>query len=1373
MLHVDDEPDQLLFARSLLEDADAGLSVESCSSPFEALERVAGYDCVLTDYQMPDMDGIEFTRKVKRVVDVPVILYTGRGSEEVASAAFAAGANDYLKKEMDPGHYQVLARRVRHVVEWQRTERALRESEERYRTVIDASRDAIYVVQDGKYAYINQQGVEMLGCEAPSDLLGRDVLEFFHPDERTRIAGYIRGRHSGEDTPTEYVAKIMRRDGSTRAFEIKVAIINFGGKPSTLAIGRDVTEREKTAEALRENEAEKTTLLSTIPDGLSLVDSEYRYLWVNALEASRVGKKPEDLIGKPCFTIFNKRASPCVGCLVPKVFETGKAESWTATDSQGRIWRIMANPIMGADGGVDSVIVLSRDVTEVSRSQSRTNALHASTLKLDASRTVEEVWGVVFDALTSVLGYKQTGIGIVEGGYLKFKARFRVVDRDNFLPLSGKGVTLRALKTLQTQVVADTLLDEDYVPADPHNPENLFRSELVVPVVVDGVGVAVLNAESKVVGGFNEDDRKLLEILALYASQTIKRIWQVNHLRESEEKYRRLAENAADVLFVVALDGTITYTSRDVNPHVGYTREEIVGKSIAEFISRPEVERLLKIFGEAKQTEEWDPVVLEIPRKGGGSAVLEFNPSPIHSDGKITAIQVVVRDISSRIDLQRKLNALHMSAHRLSKTEDLAEVWEIAVDTLRSVLEFHRADIGVIEGNLMRFSHGLNKEHPELVLPLSGRGVTVRAVKTMQTQLVRDVSRDESYVPGIENPMKYASELVVPVVADGRVAAVINLEEAKLDAFAEADIHLAETLALHIASAVSRLWRAEADKREKTRLATLHASSVRLSAASTVDDVWRLVFEDLRYSMGFDMTGVGLVGDGVICFTRGTSHIPADFFEISLNLKSITTRAVKTKETQYVKNTREDPDYVEGPRREGVKPYSAEIAVPVVVEGKTIAVLNVEVSKPETLGEADARLMETLALHAATAVSRLRQRDDERRYRHRLEILNRHASDLEEAGRLQDALRLTYDSLIALGLKNPSISLLEGDTLQVPKIEGRHSVSPMSLPMDGPGITVRAVKTGKTQLVNDAASDPDLMPSPEGLPIGSELVVPIKIGETIIGVLNLENVERDAYSEEDARIVEMLAAHVSSTLNRLKILEGLHREVDERTNALLSAEQMATAGRVSAMVAHDLRGPLQTISNASRIVRQKPEKVGEMLSHIDSAVERSICMLEELRLNTREEPLKLATTDLSLLVSDTIKELSSVEGVDFEVKMGGGLASVQIDPLKIRRVLDNLLRNAIEAMPTGGKITVTAERINGEVVVEVSDSGKGIPAEMDGRLFKPFSTTKTRGLGLGLTYCKKAVEDHGGSILVRNSDGGGAVFTIRLPAPRVEQMQGI
>jgi CheY-like chemotaxis protein len=107
-----------------LEDLDKGVTVESVSDPMEAiwLQGRDSYDIIVSDYKMTSMNGIEFFRKVREGSDVPFILYTGRGGEEVAESAFKAGVDGYLKKEAEPSHYQLLLKRIRQTVEKHRSE---------------------------------------------------------------------------------------------------------------------------------------------------------------------------------------------------------------------------------------------------------------------------------------------------------------------------------------------------------------------------------------------------------------------------------------------------------------------------------------------------------------------------------------------------------------------------------------------------------------------------------------------------------------------------------------------------------------------------------------------------------------------------------------------------------------------------------------------------------------------------------------------------------------------------------------------------------------------------------------------------------------------------------------------------------------------------------------------------------------------------------------------------------------------------------------------------------------------------------------------------------------------------------------------------
>ena len=113
--------------------------------------------------------------------------------------------------------------------------------------------------------------------------------------------------------------------------------------------------------------------------------------------------------------------------------------------------------------------------------------------------------------------------------------------------------------------------------------------------------------------------------------------------------------------------------------------------------------------------------------------------------------------------------------------------------------------------------------------------------------------------------------------------------------------------------------------------------------------------------------------------------------------------------------------------------------------------------------------------------------------------------------------------------------------------------------------------------------------------------------------------------------------------------------------------------------------------------------------------------------------------------------------------MGPGIDSVSIDPDIMHRVLDNLVKNAVEAMPDGGKLSITAEEANGEVVIRVGDTGMGIPEESKKHIFSPLYTTKTGGMGLGLTYCRRAVEAMGGSIDFKSEVGVGTTFKLTFP----------
>ena len=137
--------------------------------------------------------------------------------------------------------------------------------------------------------------------------------------------------------------------------------------------------------------------------------------------------------------------------------------------------------------------------------------------------------------------------------------------------------------------------------------------------------------------------------------------------------------------------------------------------------------------------------------------------------------------------------------------------------------------------------------------------------------------------------------------------------------------------------------------------------------------------------------------------------------------------------------------------------------------------------------------------------------------------------------------------------------------------------------------------------------------------------------------------------------------------------------------------------------------------------------------------------------------------NIGKLISQALNEFPIPDNIRLTISQKHTTEAMMLDETKIRRVIDNLVRNAIQAMLDGGELQVRTYEENGVIMVDVSDTGDGIDPDKIDIIFQPFYTTKPAGMGLGLTYCKEAVESHNGSIKVKSKLNQGTTFTISLP----------
>ncbi len=683
---------------------------------------------------------------------------------------------------------------------------------------------------------------------------------------------------------------------------------------------------------------------------------------------------------------------------------------------------------------------------------------------------------------------------------------------------------------------------------------------------------------------------------------------------------------------------------------------------------------------------------------------------------------------------QERLEALHGHAFELANANTIEGVAKLTFKAVERVLGFDKGSFSVVEGDILCeiLTKGVDWDE-DYELPLNGQGITVRAVRMGRTQLVPDIRLDEDFLVGpAEGVYEPLSELAVPVMIDEEAVAVINVESTELNAFTEEDKRLLEIFSEHVASAIRRLRDLEEYKRYEEKLEALHRHATELSRATDIMKIAETTFKAIERVLGFNRGSFGIVEENLLKFILLRGFINSDYLELPLDGPGITVRAVNEVEPQLVSDTRLDPDFISAEPEDADQSLS-ELVVPVKIGGVVAAVINVESNDLDDFLEEDQKLLETLASHVSSTMERLKHiemlRASEERFRNLLE-------ESMDAVSVLVGTKFVYANkrqVELIGLRSSS-DLIGRDALDFVAAEDREIVKTRAL--------------GRQRGEEHPRLYEYKMLRVDGATIDIETYV-TKIeyeGKPASLALNREITLR---KEMESKLLEYA--------------EHLEDMVVERTKELLDAERMVAAGRVASMLGHDLRGPLQNIKSAAYLLRKMPEKAEETIEIIERAADRASRMLEELRYNTREQPLKIVATDLSLIVQRSVEEASPPAKIEVILEIGECLEEVILDPVKIRRVLDNLIGNALEAMPAGGVLKVECERKDNGVMIVVSDTGIGIKEEDMPKLFKPFHTTKPKGMGLGLAYCKRAVEAHGGTIGVESKEGEGTAFTVTLP----------
>jgi signal transduction histidine kinase len=244
-----------------------------------------------------------------------------------------------------------------------------------------------------------------------------------------------------------------------------------------------------------------------------------------------------------------------------------------------------------------------------------------------------------------------------------------------------------------------------------------------------------------------------------------------------------------------------------------------------------------------------------------------------------------------------------------------------------------------------------------------------------------------------------------------------------------------------------------------------------------------------------------------------------------------------------------------------------------------------------------------------------------------------------------------------------------------------------------------------------------------------------------------------------------------------RMTESLRHNVTtlERTQAqLVQSEKLASIGEMAAAVAHGLRNPLASLRAAAQLVRRHPDSPSSR-EHLDAIVEevdRLDRRISHLLSFSRPAPYHPMPERIERVVENLLPALAEPmreRRVELQIDLPPGLPEVRVDPMQLEQAVLELVSNALDAMPDGGRLRLGAHATNGgpeggEVVVEISDTGPGIPAHVLPSVCEPFFTTRQEGTGLGLAIARRFVEQNGGRLEIASTPGSGTTVRVRLPA---------
>lgn len=614
--------------------------------------------------------------------------------------------------------------------------------------------------------------------------------------------------------------------------------------------------------------------------------------------------------------------------------------------------------------------------------------------------------------------------------------------------------------------------------------------------------------------------------------------------------------------------------------------------------------------------------------------------------------------------------------------------------------------------------------------------------------------------------------------------------------FRDDELNLIRAVADQLALVIAQDELTTQEQRSRDLSATLSQFAAACNMLLSLDSLLNFILEQLARFIDYDAAGIWLYREAdydILVAARG-HEINVLNYILYVGPGSLNGRVTQQRCAVVV------PDVLEEPGWQGQVPCSTAIrswiGVPLLVNDQRIGMLTIDKMVPNAFTADDALIAQTFADHVAVAIRDAQLYQQTQVRANQLQVLHQLSIQLGAMHEV-DPLLNTLATLLhkSFGYYQVIVALLEGDLLvlkaaqgQVRQIEHLSTMRQIPLYVGLPGW---AARHGETVLVNNVITDPRYVLHPELLATRAELAVPIKGTGRILGVIDVQSDRMGVFEQNDVYLIEALAGQTAVAIENIARYDELRRTQEQ----LFRSERLRALGELASGIAHDFNNLLASILGHTQLL---------LLNESDPSLIEELQIIERAAMDGAAAVRRMQDfAQMHRVASDELVDMNQVveESLAITRPRWRDTAQIKDQPIDVvrdlyplpwimgdgpalREVITNLILNALDAMPYGGRLHIrssvqsaaearalqraplvsTDELQDAQIVIEVSDTGVGIPDTIQQRIFDPFFTTKgTQGTGMGLAMAHSIVQRHMGTITVQSTMGKGSTFVISLP----------